>query len=61
MKNKDFYRFVGVGVVLSALAALLYDPRIGWLTVFLGVHIVQHTYTGFCLLQKVLNKGSTQQ
>jgi hypothetical protein len=60
MTNTQFYRLVGVGVALSALGALLYDARIGWLTVFLGVHIVQHTFTGFCLLQKVLNKGDTQ-
>lgn len=56
MSNQQFYRLVGAGVILSALGAMYYDERFLLLTIFLGAHIIQHTFTGFCLLQKVLNK-----
>lgn len=47
---------MGGGILLASLATLFVDPRFAWLTLFMGAHVFQHTYTGFCLLQKVLKK-----
>lgn len=57
MSNLAFYRLVGVVVAVSSLLAIFSDKRFAWVAVFFGLHLLQHTYTGFCVLQKMLAKN----
>ena len=53
MSNTAFYRLVAVVILASSLMALYVDVRFAWVAVLFGLHLFQHTFTNFCILQKM--------
>lgn len=56
-------RFAGVMVLLSVLLTAYVSPLFVWFTVFIGLNLLQSTFTGFCPAAKVframgIKKGS---
>ncbi|MBA4072440.1 MAG: DUF2892 domain-containing protein [Gemmatimonas sp.] len=47
-------RFAGVFILLSVALAMLVDPRWYWFTAFVGVNLLQSSFTNFCPLEKIL-------
>ena len=45
--------FAGVMVLLSVLLTVLVSPWFVLFTAFIGVNLIQSTFTGFCLPAKV--------
>ena len=41
-------RFAGVMVLLSVVLTAYVSPLFVWLTVFIGLNLVQSSFTGFC-------------
>lgn len=41
-------RFAGVMVLLSVLLTAYVSPLFVWFTVFIGLNLVQSSFTGFC-------------
>lgn len=41
-------RFAGVMVLLSVLLTAYVSPLFIWLTVFIGLNLLQSSFTGFC-------------
>ena len=41
-------RFAGVMVLLSVVLTLYVSPLFVWLTVFVGLNLLQSSFTGFC-------------
>jgi hypothetical protein len=56
MLNKYFRAIVGVMVLLSAVLTVCVNQNWIWLTVFIGVNILQSAYTKWCLLETILMK-----
>lgn len=54
--DKAVMRFAGAVTLLSALLAYVYGP--GWLllTGFVGLNLLQTSFTGFCPLAIILKK-----
>ena len=50
--------FAGLMVLLSVLLTVYVEPLFVWLTVFVGVNLIQSSFTGFCpaaiFMKKVL-------
>jgi hypothetical protein len=42
------FRFAGVMVLLSVLLAAYVSPLFVWFTVFIGLNLLQSSFTGFC-------------
>jgi hypothetical protein len=56
-------RFAGVMVLLSVVLTAYVFPLFVWFTVFIGLNLIQSSYTGFCPAAKVfqamgVKKGS---
>ncbi|MBS0514733.1 MAG: DUF2892 domain-containing protein [Proteobacteria bacterium] len=49
-------RFAGSMVVASVLLAHYVSPMWLWLTLFVGLNLLQASFTGFCPLAKLLRK-----
>ncbi|MBC2667859.1 DUF2892 domain-containing protein [Novosphingobium piscinae] len=49
-------RFAGVVVLVSLLLAHYVHPNWVWLTVFVGVNLVQTSFTGFCPAAMIFKK-----
>ena len=47
-------RFAGVFILLSVVLALFADSRWLWFTAFVGVNLLQSSFTKFCPLEKML-------
>ncbi len=56
MLNKYFRAIVGVMVLLSAVLTVYVNQNWIWLTVFIGVNILQSACTKWCLLETILMK-----
>ncbi len=41
-------RFAGVMVLLSVVLTVYVSPLFVWLTVFVGLNLLQSSFTGFC-------------
>lgn len=41
-------RFAGVMVLLSVVLTVYVSPLFVWLTVFIGLNLLQSSFTGFC-------------
>lgn len=41
-------RFAGVMILLSVLLTVYVSPLFVWLTVFIGLNLLQSSFTGFC-------------
>lgn len=49
MRLNDALRLLaGVMVLLSVTLTLYHDPRWVWLTVFVGLNLLQSAFTGWC-------------
>lgn len=46
-------RFAGVMVLLSVLLTAYVSPLFVWFTVFIGLNLLQSSFTGFCPAAKV--------
>lgn len=58
--DKIVMRFAGSVVIVSLLLAHFYSPAWLWLTGFVGLNLVQASFTGFCPLAMVLKKIGVQ-
>lgn len=48
--------FAGTVILLSVVLTQLVSPLWMWLTVFVGVNLLQSAFTGFCPLAIILKK-----
>jgi Protein of unknown function (DUF2892). len=48
--------FAGAMILLSVALTLTVSPAFVWLTVFVGVNMLQSAFTGFCPAAMVLKK-----
>ena len=60
--DRAVFAFAGAMVLLSLVLTYYVSPYFVWLTVFVGVNLIQSAFTGFCpaaiLLKKAgLNSG----
>jgi len=53
--DKIIRRFAGVFILASIALAMLVDPRFYWFTAFVGVNLLQSSFTNFCPLEKILS------
>lgn len=50
-------RFAGLFILLSLLLAHFHSPQWLWFTAFVGVNLLQSSFTRFCPLECVLKKA----
>ncbi|WP_221628237.1 YgaP family membrane protein [Teredinibacter franksiae] len=50
------YRLAGIFVLLSLVLAHFHHPYWLWFTAFVGVNLLQASFTGFCPLVIILHK-----
>ncbi|WP_333815402.1 YgaP family membrane protein [Tabrizicola sp.] len=46
--DKAVLRFAGVMVLLSVVLTVYVSPLFVWFTVFVGLNLLQSSFTGFC-------------
>ena len=51
--DKAVFRFAGVMVLVSLALAHWVSPQWLWLTAFVGLNLLQSSFTGFCPAAKV--------
>ncbi|WP_027126406.1 YgaP family membrane protein [Gelidibacter mesophilus] len=56
MLNTYFRVIVGTMVLLSVVLTVYVNPNWMWLTVFIGVNLIQSAFTKWCLLETILQK-----
>lgn len=56
MREKIVRAVAGTIVLISTLLAFYVDIQWIWLGVFVGVNLLQSSFTKFCLLEKILDK-----
>ena len=56
MLNTYFRVIVGFMVLLSVVLTVYVNPNWMWLTVFVGVNLIQSAFTKWCLLETILQK-----
>jgi hypothetical protein len=56
MLNTYFRVIVGAMILLSVLLSIYVHPNWMWLTVFIGVNLIQSAFTKWCLLEIILQK-----
>jgi hypothetical protein len=56
MLNTYFRIIVGFMVLLSVVLTQFVHPNWLWLTVFIGVNLIQSAFTKWCLLESILQK-----
>ena len=54
--DRAVFTFAGVMILLSLILYHFHSVYWLWLTVFVGVNMIQASFTGFCPLAKVLKK-----
>lgn len=54
MKERIIRAVAGSLVLLSLLLAWFIHPGWGWIAVFVGVNLLQSSFTRFCPLEKIL-------
>jgi hypothetical protein len=47
-------RFAGVFILLSVALGMLVNPLWYWFTAFVGLNLLQSSFTNFCPLEKIL-------
>jgi hypothetical protein len=52
--------FAGVVILVSVLLAVYHSPNWLWLTGFVGLNLLQSSFTGFCPLAIILKKMGKQ-
>lgn len=56
MLNTYFRVIVGTMVLLSVILSVYVSPNWMWLTVFIGINLIQSAFTKWCLLETILVK-----
>lgn len=56
MREKIVRRVAGIFVLISITLAWLVNHQWLWFTAFVGVNLIQSTFTGFCPLELILDK-----
>lgn len=56
MLNTYFRVIVGAMVLLSVVLTVYVNPNWMWLTVFIGLNLIQSAFTKWCLLETILVK-----
>lgn len=46
--DRAVFAFAGIMTLLSVLLTVFVSPYFVWLTVFVGVNLLQSAFTGFC-------------
>jgi hypothetical protein len=54
--DKLVFRFAGIFVLVSLLLAHYHSPYWLWFTAFVGVNLLQASFTGFCPLAMILKR-----
>lgn len=54
--DRSVLAFAGVMVLLSGALTALVSPYFAWFTVFIGVNLLQSTFTGFCPAASIFRK-----
>ncbi|MBC3765551.1 YgaP family membrane protein [Neptunicella marina] len=54
--DKLVFRFAGTFVLASLILAQLHSANWLWFTAFVGVNLLQASFTGFCPLATILSK-----
>ena len=52
--------FAGVVILVSVLLSVYHNPNWLWLTGFVGLNLLQSSFTGFCPLAIILKKMGKQ-
>ena len=55
MKEKIIRRVAGIIVLLSLLLGYFLNINWLWLAAFVGINLLQSSFTGFCPLEKLLD------
>lgn len=50
------FRFAGVMVLLSVALTVWVSPLFVWFTVFIGLNLLQSSFTGFCPAAMIMKK-----
>jgi hypothetical protein len=56
MRERIVRTVAGTFVLISLVLALLVSNYWLWFTAFVGVNLIQSSFTGFCPLEKILDK-----
>lgn len=54
--DKAVFRFAGVMILVSLLLSHYHSVHWLWLTAFVGLNMLQASFTGFCPVARVLGK-----
>lgn len=54
--DRSVMLFAGCMVLLSVLLTTLVSPLFVWFTVFIGLNLIQSSFTGFCPAASVFRK-----
>ncbi len=54
--DRSVFAFAGMMVLLSVVLTVFVSPHFVWLTVFIGLNLLQSAFTGFCPLALILKK-----
>lgn len=60
MKERIVRAIAGSFVLLSIALACFISPHWLWLAVFVGVNLLQSSFTKFCPLEKILDKAGIE-
>jgi hypothetical protein len=52
--DKIIRRVAGSFILLSVALGMLVDPRWYWFTAFVGLNLLQSSFTDFCPLERIL-------
>jgi hypothetical protein len=56
MKNRIVRAIAGAFILISLLLAIYVNMNWLWFTAFVGVNLLQSSFTKWCLLEDILNK-----
>jgi len=54
--DKAVFRFAGLMILISLLLSQYHSVHWLWLTAFVGLNMLQASFTGFCPLARILAK-----
>lgn len=54
--DQGVFRFAGLLILISVLLAHYHSAYWLWLTAFIGLNMLQASFTGFCPMARVLSK-----
>lgn len=56
MKNRIVRAVAGSFILISLILAIYVDMNWLWFTAFVGVNLLQSSFTGWCLMETILEK-----